>query len=146
MKRIITVILAVFGMTQIVFADTCSAGLTGVFPAAQAAKLCTTFGDAVNQSLIPAANDTYDLGTTSLRWQDLFLSGTATIAGAVALASTITSSVTTTIGWSVVAAANQACNTTCTSGCVVGQDTGTANVFVACDGATADVCLCAGAS
>lgn len=133
MKKIITLIAMLAG-SNIAFADTCSAGLTGVFPAAQATKLCATFGDAVNQSLIPAANNTYDLGTSLLSWKDIYSSGT------------ITSSVATSIGWSVVAGANTACNTTCTSGCVVGQDTGTANVFVACDSATADVCLCAGAS
>jgi hypothetical protein len=36
-----------------------------------------TFADlsAVTQSIIPAANVTYDLGTDSLRWRDLYLSG-----------------------------------------------------------------------
>lgn len=133
MRKIIAILIGSF-IASSAAADACSAGLTGVFPAAQATKLCSTFGDAVNQSLIPAATNTYDLGTSSLAWKDIYSSGT------------ITSSVATSIGWSVVAGANTACNTTCTSGCVVGQDTGTANVFVACSSATADVCLCAGAS
>lgn len=133
MKKIITVLSGLL-VASSAHADACSAGLTGVFPAAQATKLCSTFGDAVNQSLIPATTDTYDLGSSSLKWKDIYSSGT------------ITSSIATSIGWSVVAGANTACNTTCTSGCVVGQDTGTANVFVACSSATADVCLCAGAS
>lgn len=61
-------------------------------------------------------------------------------------ATTITSSRTTDIGWSVVAAANQACNTTCTSACVTGIDTLGTGGFLACTTATADFCLCAGAS
>lgn len=163
MKRIITVIVAVFGFTQAVLADTCGVGLTGVFTAAQATKLCSSFLANFNQDLIPDTDDTYDLGSSADKWKDLYLSGNAVVggtlavtgastltgavgAGAITSTGAITSSITTSIGWSVVAGANTACNTTCTSGCVVGQDTGTANVFVACDSATADVCLCAGAS
>lgn len=55
-----------------------------------------------------------------------------------------TSAGTTSIGWSVVAGADTACNTTCTSACVVGFDA-TAGI-VDCATATADQCLCAGAS
>lgn len=65
-----------------------------------------------------------------------------TISNAGALASTST----TDIGWSIVNAANQACNTTCTSGCVFGFNTGALGNFLACTDATADSCLCAGAS
>ena len=57
----------------------------------------------------------------------------------------VTSSSTGTLGWSVVADTNVACSTTCTSACVVGVDTA-ASSFLACTDATADVCLCAGAS
>lgn len=60
------------------------------------------------------------------------------------------SSKTTDAGWAVVAGANTACNTTCTSACVVGFDQGTLGAvvgsIVACTDATADQCLCAGAS
>jgi len=133
MKKIIPILVGLL-VTGSAHADSCSKSLTGVFPAAQATELCSTFGDAINQSLIPDTTNTYDLGSSSLKWKDIYSSGT------------ITSSIATSIGWSVVAGANTACNTTCTSGCVVGQDTGTANVFVACSSATADVCLCAGAS
>ena len=67
--------------------------------------------------------------------------------GNMAMVGTITSSRTTDLGWAVVNAANQACNTTCTSACVVGIDTGsTTSAFLACSDATADSCLCAGAS
>lgn len=57
----------------------------------------------------------------------------------------IFSTATSDIGWTVQSAANQACNTTCTSACIVGQET-TSKAFLACTDATADVCLCAGAS
>ena len=58
----------------------------------------------------------------------------------------ITSSDTGDIGWSIVTGANTACNTTCTSACVHGWDTAAGEVAVACSDATADKCLCAGAS
>lgn len=57
----------------------------------------------------------------------------------------VTVTATSDIGWAVVAGANTACNTTCTSACVMGMDTG-ASVPLACTDATADNCLCAGAS
>jgi len=66
-------------------------------------------------------------------------------AGAITIRSTLTSSATSDLGWSVVNSANQACNTTCTSACVIGMDAG-ASAFLACSDATADSCLCAGAS
>lgn len=53
---------------------------------------------------------------------------------------------TATIGWSVQAASNQACTTTCTTPCVVGIDTLGTGGFLDCATATADYCLCAGAS
>lgn len=58
----------------------------------------------------------------------------------------ITSTSTTDIGWSVQSGANTACNTTCTFGCVFGADTATDFDAVGCADATADVCICAGAS
>lgn len=65
--------------------------------------------------------------------------GTTTFSGAV------TSSATSTLGWSIRSSTNQACTTTCTSACVMGVDTA-ASSYLACADATADVCLCAGAS
>lgn len=65
--------------------------------------------------------------------------GTATFTGQVL------SSTTSDIGWTIQSAANQACNTTCTSACVFGQET-TSKAILACTDATADTCLCAGAS
>ena len=63
----------------------------------------------------------------------------------LAVTGNITSSNATTLGWSVVAGANTACNTTCTSACVMGVDTADGD-FLLCTDATADFCLCAGAS
>jgi hypothetical protein len=40
---------------------------------------------AINRSLVPAANVTYDLGTSSLRWRDLYLSGNSLILGAATI-------------------------------------------------------------
>lgn len=80
--------------------------------------------------------------------------GTSTLASALKLGNdkaaqftgTIRSSATADLGWSVVNVANQACNTTCTSACVVGIDTLGTGGFLGCAVATADSCICAGAS
>lgn len=66
--------------------------------------------------------------------------------GAVTIRSTFRSSATADLGWSIVNAANQACNTTCTSACVFGFNTGALGNLLACTDATADSCVCAGAS
>lgn len=58
----------------------------------------------------------------------------------------IRSTRTTDLGWTRVNGANTACNTTCTSACVFGWDTAAPGVLLACSDATADSCLCAGAS
>ena len=60
---------------------------------------------------------------------------------------TVLSTATSSIGWAVVAGANVACNTTCTNACVFGVNTAATEAdIVACTDATADECLCAGAS
>ena len=64
---------------------------------------------------------------------------------ATALQGQLTSAYTGALGWTLVSVANQACNTTCTSACIMGQET-TSKAFLACTDATADICLCAGAS
>lgn len=58
----------------------------------------------------------------------------------------IISSRATDLGWAPVNAPNQACNTTCTNACVFGMNTGALGNFVGCADATADTCICAGAS
>ena len=69
---------------------------------------------------------------------------------AAAFTGTVTSSRTTDFGWTVVDQAdNQACTTGCTSAAVFGINLAagaTAPVIVGPSDATADVCLCAGAS
>lgn len=51
------------------------------------------------------------------------------------------------IGWTVNAGANTACSSTCTTPCVFGVNTASATAdIVDCADATADECLCAGAS
>lgn len=69
MKKLISLILSVmlFGSTAV--ADTCGAALVGVFTPAQAVKLCKSFGSAVNSSLIPAADNTYDVGSSTYGWR-----------------------------------------------------------------------------
>ena len=75
MRKILVVLLSLVLGAQFALANTCATKLMPVFTSAQATKLCVSFGSAINGNLIPSATDTYDLGTTSLRWQDLFLSG-----------------------------------------------------------------------
>lgn len=60
----------------------------------------------------------------------------------------ITSSGTGSLGWTPVSGADTACNTTCTSACVFGFNltAGVPGSPLACTDATADVCICAGAS
>ncbi len=82
--------------------------------------------------------------------------GSATLASVLKLSNskaaqftgTVRSSATADIGWSVVTGADTACNTTCTSACVFGFNitAGVPGTLLACTDATADVCLCAGAS
>lgn len=60
-------------------------------------------------------------------------------------AGTLIGTGTSDVGWAIVAAANQACNTTCVTPCVFGQET-TSKAILACTDATADSCLCAGAT
>jgi hypothetical protein len=73
MKKILLAsLLLVQGVAH---ADTCSTKLMPTFTSAQAQSLCRNFGSSVSTSLIPSANNTYDIGSSSLRWKDLYLSG-----------------------------------------------------------------------
>lgn len=47
------------------FAETCAEGLGIAFTPAQRVSLCEAFGSSINQSLIPSADNTYDLGSSS---------------------------------------------------------------------------------
>lgn len=90
---------------------------------------------------------TYDAGTADTHIFSVAGVTTEIIGAAThTITGTFTSSATADLGWSVVAGANTACNTTCTSACVVGIDTLGTGGFLGCAVATADFCLCAGAS
>lgn len=73
------------------------------------------------------------------------VSGTIVVLGSVSVSADVLSTSTSDVGWTVQNAANQACTTTCTSGAGFGFDTGAGTLVGATD-ATADVCLCLGAS
>ena len=75
------------------------------------------------------------------------VTGVSTQTGAMGFGSTFIGTGTSSIGWSVQSSANQACNTTCVTPCVVGINSAilVADV-VDCADATADKCVCAGAS
>lgn len=67
--------------------------------------------------------------------------------GNLTLSGAIISETGGTLGFTIQSSANQACTTTCEHACVVGWDTSaTQSDIVACDGSTADECLCAGPS
>lgn len=71
----------------------------------------------------------------------------ASVTTLLTTAGTMTNTSTGAMGWSVVTAANQACTTTCTNAAVFGQDTDAAPYpIVGTADATADRCVCAGAS
>jgi hypothetical protein len=97
-----------------------------------------------------------DAGDASIAGTDdiIFYTGTAATtaltidqAQAITFASTLIGTGTATLGWAVVAGADTACTTTCVTPCVFGVNTASATAdIVACSDATADECLCAGAS
>lgn len=75
------------------------------------------------------------------------ISSATTVTGNLTSTASVLSTATTTIGWSVVAGADTACSTTCTNACVFGVNTASLVAdIVDCADATADECLCAGAS
>lgn len=73
-------------------------------------------------------------------------SASATLKWTMSNTGTLIGAGTADIGWTRVNAANVACNTTCVTPCVFGWDTAAPGVLLACTDATADSCLCAGAS
>ena len=92
---------------------------------------------------------TVDDNETTLAYTDPTADRTVTTpdeTGTVVLAPNAAQS-TSDLGWAVVAGANTVCNTTCTSACIFGVNTASATAdIVDCVDATADECLCAGAS
>lgn len=83
------------------------------------------------------------IGTTTNHPLEVRVSGTEVCR--FASGGKLTCTGTGDFGWSVQSAANTACTTTCTAPAVYGYDSGT-NLPVGPSDATADVCLCAGAS
>ncbi len=101
----------------------------------------TMFVDGTNSRV--GIGDSTPSATLSVGSGDLFQVSSS---GAVLSVETITSSRTSDLGWSIQTGANTACNTTCTYACVHGWETTSGEVAVSCTDATADKCLCAGAS
>ena len=66
--------------------------------------------------------------------------------GDVSFTGTLIGSGTGSLGWSVQTGVNTACTTTCTSPAVFGVDSGGGGLIVGPADATAEECLCAGAS
>lgn len=98
MKRIISLLIAIL-IPISSYADTCGASLTGPFNADEAGRLCAVFGSAVNHDLLPSADGTYDLGSSTLEWQDGFFDGTLTTDALVnSGTSTLSGLVTATVG------------------------------------------------
>lgn len=72
MKKIFTFITLFCLLTSSAYAGTCEEKLGLAFTPAQRVQLCKSFGSAVNSSLIPAADNTYDLGSSSFGWRSVY--------------------------------------------------------------------------
>lgn len=81
MKKILLVLLALLLATKSAFAGTCEERIGLAFTAEQRKTLCRSFGSAINNSLIPSADNTYDLGSAAKSWKDLFVDGNALVGG-----------------------------------------------------------------
>jgi hypothetical protein len=73
MKKIISLIACLM-LTSVAYADTCATNLIPVFTSYQATKMCDSFVSTL-ATLEPDTDDSYDLGSSSKRWRDLYLSG-----------------------------------------------------------------------
>jgi len=108
-----------------------------------------TLGSATTDSITVTT-----AGTVAIEGTGTITIGTGTVTsvpivtdgGTVTVDGSVTSDAND-LGWNVVAGANTACTTTCTSACVFGVNTAATEAdIVDCADATADECLCAGAS
>jgi len=114
--------------------------------------------EGADGDLVPETDNAVDIGSASAEIAALFCDGTvktdvlavdetSTLTGNVGFGGTMIGTGTATIGWAVVAGANTACTTTCTTPCVFGVNTAATEAdIVDCADATADECLCAGAT
>lgn len=103
MKRLLLV-LALVGLPSQVSAQFPSDNIvlpTFIIPAS-----AVTGGGSVNGSLIPAADNTYDLGATSFRWKDVYVAGSIGVGAAPPGTGQIQTSGTITSGGSLVAGAS----------------------------------------
>ena len=106
--------------------------------------------DVANLQIFPGGASILTLGASATTTVSVLADDAFTVAtddGTITMDGTLVSTGTGTFGWTIQASADQACTTTCTTPCVFGWDTsGTQSTIVACAGATADECLCAGGS
>ena len=71
-KKILLSLVATLMLTGQAWAGACQTALMPAFTEAQANSLCTNLA-ALNTSLIPKANATYNLGSAALAWRDILL-------------------------------------------------------------------------
>ena len=68
-KVLLSVFLGLLIVPNANAVPSCGSSLMPAFTANQATQLCKTFGSAVSQSLIPSADNTYDVGSTTFGWR-----------------------------------------------------------------------------
>lgn len=74
MKKILAAILAINTLCiSTARADSCTTNLGILFTPAQRESLCRAFGSSVAQSIIPSANNTYDLGSSAKNWRNAYI-------------------------------------------------------------------------
>lgn len=69
MKKLVFILMFLGLLVSAAHADTCGASLMPPFTATQATQLCAKFGSATNHSLIPSADNTYDVGSSTFGWR-----------------------------------------------------------------------------
>lgn len=75
MKRVLLALLALGFVGNAQAQTSCAARLVAPFTPAEATKLCQEFSSAIGQSLIPSATNSFDLGSSTRTWRDLWLGG-----------------------------------------------------------------------
>ena len=68
MKKLLLALSILFGAVD-AYAGTCEERIGKVFTANQRVQLCKSFGSAVNNSMIPSADNTYDVGSLTFGWR-----------------------------------------------------------------------------
>lgn len=74
-KVLLSLFLALLVAQNASAVPSCGTSLMPAFTANQATQLCKTFGSAVSQSIIPSADNTYDLGSASKEWANIYVAG-----------------------------------------------------------------------